>query len=149
MMEDKAMEEKEGTRDFFIETLAKTGWQYEIDEEGDVYFNYQGENFVVGSDNTAINIHIYDICWGHVELYDTDGVERLKKAVNESNITNNVTTFYIVNEAGSNVEVHSKSTIIFIPEIPNIVDYLCAWLNEFFKAHRTVHVEMAKLKEAK
>ena len=45
------------------------------------------------------------------------------------------------------MDVHSKSTILFIPQIPDIGDYLRLELNEFFGAHRFVGNEMAKLRE--
>jgi len=152
-MEEIIMEEKKGTRDLFLETLTTIGCQYEIEEdengeEGDIRFGYQGEYFVVRASNKAKFIQIYDTHWGHVELYDIDEFARLKKAINESNIRNSVTTVYTINEAGSNVDVHCKSVILFIPEIPDIADYLRLELNEYFRVHETVNMEMAKQREA-
>ena len=82
-----------------------------------------------------------------MELYDIDEFARLKKAINESNIRNSVTTVYTIDEAGSNVDVHSKSVILFVPEIPNIADYLRLELGEYFRVHETINVEMAKQRE--
>ena len=146
---DKDMEEKKGTRDLFLETLTKIGCQYEIDEgeDDDIRFGYQGEYFVVRASNSNRFIHIYDTHWGHVELYDIDEFARLKKAINGSNLNNSVTTVYTIDEAGSNVDVHCKSIILFIPQIPNLEDYLRLELNEFFRAHQYVGNEMTKLRE--
>ena len=143
------MEEKKGTRDLFLETLTKIGCQYEIDEgeDDDIRFGYQGEYFVVRASNSNRFIHIYDTHWGHVELYDIDEFARLKKAINGSNLNNSVTTVYTIDEAGSNVDVHCKSIILFIPQIPNLEDYLRLELNEFFRAHQYVGNEMTKLRE--
>ena len=145
-------EEKMGTRELFMETLTKMGCQYEIgenegDEEGDIRFGYQGEYFAVRASNKNPFIQIYDTHWGHVELYDIDEFARLKKAINESNIRNSVTTVYTIDEAGSNVYVHCKSVILFIPEIPDIADYLRLELHEYFRVHETINLEMAKLRE--
>ena len=144
---------KMGTRDFFLETLTKIGCQYVIEEdenveEGDIRFGYQGEYFVVRASNKTHYIQIYDTHWGHVELYDVDEFARLKKAINESNIRNSVTTIYTIDEAGSNVDVHCKSVILFVPEIPNIADYLRLELSEYFRVHETINLEMAKQREA-
>ena len=144
---------KMGTRDLFLETLTKIGCQYEIEEdenveEGDIRFGYQGEYFVVRASNKTHYIQIYDTHWGHVELYDIDEFARLKKAINESNIRNSVTTIYTIDEAGSNVDVHCKSVILFVPEIPNIADYLRLELSEYFRVHETINIEMAKQREA-
>jgi len=140
--------DNKGTRDLFLETLTKIGCQYELAEEGDdINFGYQGEYFVVRTSNENRYIQIYDTHWGHVELYDVDEFTRLKKVINESNINNSVTTVYTVDEAGNNVDVHSKSTILFIPTIPEIDDYLKLELNEFFRVHQYVKLEMAKLRD--
>jgi hypothetical protein len=144
---------KMGTRDLFLETLTKIGCQYVIEEdenveEGDIRFGYQGEYFVVRASNKTHYIQIYDTHWGHVELYDVDEFARLKKAINESNIRNSVTTIYTIDEAGSNVDVHCKSVILFVPEIPNIADYLRLELSEYFRVHETINMEMTKQREA-
>ena len=148
-MENNVTKEKKGTRDLFLETLTKIGCQYEIGdgENGDINFGYQGEYFVVRASNEARYIQIYDTHWGHVELYDIDEFSRLKKAINESNLRNSVTAVYTIDEAGNNVNVHCKSVIPFIPEIPDIADYLRIELNEYFRVHETINMEMAKQRE--
>lgn len=152
-VDDRMHEDNEnvkGTRDLFLETLTKIGCQYELAEEVDddrIFFAYQGENFFVSARNDLRYIHIYDTHWGHVELYDIDEFARLKKVINGSNLNNSVVTVYTVDEEGKNVDVHSKSTILFIPQIPDIENYLRLELNEFFNAHRYVSNEMAKLRE--
>ena len=145
------MENNKGTRDLFLETLTKIGCQYEFaKDEGDerIFFAYQGEHFFVNASNEAWYIQIYDTHWGHVELYDIDEFSRLKKAVNGSNLNNSVMTVYTVDEARNSVDVHCKSTILFVPQIPRIEDYLRLELNEFFHAHQYVGNEMARLRES-
>lgn len=148
-MENKNLEERKGTRDLFLETLTKIGCQYEIGEgeDGDINFGYQGEYFVVRANNSNRYIQIYDTHWGHVELYNIDEFARLKKAINESNLRNSVTSVYTIDEAGNNVDVHCKSVILFTQEIPDIVDYLRMELSEYFRAHETINMEMAKQRE--
>lgn len=144
------MEEQKGTRDLFMETLTKIGCQYELSDEVDddrIFFAYQGEHFFVNAKNDWRYIQIWDTHWGHVELYDIDEFTRLKKAVNGANLNNSVTTVYTIDEAGSNVDVHCKSIILFVPQIPDIENYLRLELNEFFRAHQYVGNEMAKLRE--
>ena len=146
------MENNKGTRDLFLETLTKIGCQYEFaKDEGDdrIFFAYQGEHFFVNASNEAWYIQIYDTHWGHVELYDIDEFSRLKKAINGSNLNNSVITIYTIDETGNNVDVHCKSTILFVPQIPRIEDYLRLELNEFFRAHQYVGNEMARLRESK
>ena len=144
------MDNNIGTRDLFLSTLTKIGCQYQFsDEEGDdrIFFAYQGEHFFVNAQNNLRYIQIFDTPWGHVELYDVDDFARLKKAINGSNLNNSVITIYTIDEDAKSVDVHSKSTILVIPQIPEIEDYLRLELNEFFGAHRYVGNEMAKLRE--
>lgn len=142
--------EKKGARDLLLETLTKIGCQYKVGEEEDdnrIYFAYQGEHFFVNASNDAWYIQIFDTNWGHVELYDIDEFARLKKAINESNLANAVMTVYTIDETGSNVYVHCKSTILFVPQIPHIEAYLKTELDAFFHAHHSVGNEMARLRE--
>jgi len=140
-----------GTKDLLLATLTKIGCQYELAEKEDdnsIYFAYQGENFVVDASNENNYIRIWDTHWGHVELYDVDELSRLKKAINNSNLNTGVTTVYTIDEVGHNVDVHCKSVVLFIEQIPDIENYLRVELNEFFRAHQYVSNEMVKQREA-
>lgn len=140
-----------GTKDLFLATLTKIGCLYELAEKEDdnsIYFAYQGENFVVDASNENNYIRIWDTHWGHVELYDVDELSRLKKAINNSNLNTGVTTVYTIDEVGHNVDVHCKSVVLFIEQIPDIENYLRVELNEFFRAHQYVGNEMVKQRES-
>lgn len=143
------MDQTKGTRDLFVEMLTKIGCQYELGEDDDdrIYFAYQGEHFFVNAKNDWRYIQIWDTHWGHVELYDIDEFTRLKKAINGSNLNNSVTTVYTIDEDGKNVDAHCKSVILFVPQIPDLEDYLRIELNEFFRAHQYIGNEMVKLRE--
>jgi predicted proteasome-type protease len=110
------------TRDLFIDTLTKIGCQYQLGEGEDnrIFFAYQGEHFFADTTNEIMYVHIWDTHWGHVELYDIDEVSRLRKAINTSNLNTAVSTVYTIDEAGSNIDVHSKATIPFISTMPNL-----------------------------
>lgn len=145
-------EKMKGTRDLFLETLKKIGCQYELSEEDGedsdkIVFFYQGETFVASANNEGMYVHIWDFQWEHVELYDIDEFSRLRKAINISNKECATTTVFSIDEAGGTVNVHCKAVILFFEHIPNIEDYLRVELNDFFRAHHTVTLEMAKLRE--
>lgn len=140
---------KRNTRDFFLGTLTKIGCQYEIDEDNDtIIFAYQGEYFQVYARDESPFVTLYDTHWAHIELCDIDEFARLQKAINQSNINNSVITVYTIDEAGGNVDVHCKSVVLFIPELPNIADYLRLELGEFFRVHNSISAEMEKLRKA-
>jgi hypothetical protein len=138
-----------GTRELFMETLTKIGCQYEMGD-GDnnrIYFAYQGEYFVADACDEMSYVHLWDTHWAHVELYDVDELSRLKKAINLSNLNCAATTVYTIDEAGGNVDVHCKSTILFVPQIPELDNYLRGELNDFFRAHQYIGNEMVKQRE--
>ena len=138
-----------GTRDLFLDTLTKMGCQYQLGEGEDnrIFFAYQGENFFADTSNNIFYVHLWDTHWGYVELYDIDEVSRLRKAINISNLNTSITTVYTVDDAGNNMDVHSKTSIAFISSMPHLEDYLKAILNDFFRAHQMVGIEMQKLRE--
>ena len=148
LVEVKDDEESKDTRDLFLETLTKIGCQYEIDQdEGYIYFAYQGENFVASTTNDDRYVRLWDSFWGHVELYNVEEFSRLRKAVNHANLNCSTMTIYTINEEEQKVDVHCKSAIPFMSEMPDLEDYLRKELGDFFNAHHLVGSEMAKLRE--
>lgn len=142
------METPKGTRDLFLETLTKIGCQYKLGEDEDdkdsIYFAYQGENFVARIYDDGKFVHIWDTYWLQVELYDIDEFSRLRKAINTSNLNSSVTTVFTIDEAGKHVDVHCKTVTVFIPEMPEIENYLRVIMTGFFEAHRFVSNEITK-----
>lgn len=146
---DVSEKEETGTRSLFLDALAKIGCQYKFGEGDDtrIFFDYQGEHFFADMNNDSIYVHIWDIHWGHVELYDIDEVSRLRKAINDSNINTTVITVFTIDDENKTMDVHSKSTIPFVSLMPYLENYLRTELDEFFRVHQTVGAEMHKLRE--
>ena len=139
---------KYNTRGLFIEILKKIGCQYEIDKEDNrILFAYQGEHFVAETTEEGLYVHIWDTHWGHVELYDIDEFTRLRKAINTANLNCATMTVYTIDEDAKTVDVHCKSTFPFLPQMPDLGNYLRGELNGFFRAHQLVGNEMTKLRE--
>lgn len=136
-------------RELFLETLTNIGCQYKLGEGEDtrIFFDYQGEHFFADMNDDSMYVHIWDIHWGHVELYDIDEVSRLRKAINNSNLNTTVITVFTIDEDAKTMDVHCKTTIPFIASIPHLENYLRVELNEFFLAHQAVGAEMHKLRE--
>lgn len=137
------------TRELFLDTLERIGCQYQLGEGEDtrIFFTYQGEHFFADMKEDSIYVHIWDTHWEQVELYDIDEMSRLRKAINTSNMNSAVTTFYTVDDDAKTMNVHAKSTITFMCNIPLLENYLRTELNEFFHAHQIVGIEIHKLRE--
>lgn len=135
-----------GTRELLMDTLKRWGCQYSVDENDRIVFKYQGENFVAYTSNKSRMIHIWDYLWYEHDLYDIEGLSRLKRAINEANANSSVTTIYHIDETEGKVNVHSHRMFLLIPQIPEIENYLHTMLDEFFHVHQHVISMVEKLK---
>lgn len=144
-----ACEQQNRTKDLFLQTLTKMGCQYDIDDEDNdlIHFAYQGEYFCANSKNDCDYIRLCDYRWMWVSLDDIDEVSRLRKAINEANWKNSVTTLYSIDDAEMKMYVHCKEIIFFNHQILDPEDYLRIEFHEFFHAHRLVEIEMDELRK--
>ena len=58
----------------------------------------------------------------------------------------NGTVLYTIHQESEQIGVHTKKSVLFIPQIPNIDGYLVSVLNEFFRTQRLVVTEIEKMK---
>ena len=144
------MEENQNisTRDLCVEILRKLNCDVQFDEENEynMYFTYQGENFSVDTWENGLMITIWDTWWGTVDLDDLDDVSRVRKAINNINVRQNLTLMYSVDEKGQKFAVHTKRQCLLIPQIPQIENYMAAMLTDFFDVQRSFKEEYDRLR---
>lgn len=144
------MEENQNlsTRDLCAEVLRKLNCDVQFDEENEynMYFTYQGENFSVDTWENGLMITIWDTWWGTVDLDDLDDVSRVRKAINNINVRQNLTLVYSIDEKGQKFAVHTKRQCLLIPQIPQIENYMSAMLTGFFDVQRSFKEEYDRLR---
>ena len=144
------MEENQNisTRDLCAEVLRKLNCDVQFDEENEynMYFTYQGENFSVDTWENGLMITIWDTWWGTVDLDDLDDVSRVRKAINNINVRQNLTLMYFIDEKGQKFAVHTKRQCLLIPQIPQIENYMAAMLTGFFDVQRSFKEEYDRLR---
>lgn len=144
------MEENQNlsTRDLCAEVLRKLNCDVQFDEENEynMYFTYQGENFSVDTWENGLMITIWDTWWGTVDLDDLDDVSRVRKAINNINVRQNLTLMYSIDEKGQKFAVHTKRQCLLIPQIPQIENYMAAMLTDFFDVQRSFKEEYDRLR---
>ena len=145
---DKAIDAEDNkTRNLLIKTLMNIGCQSEENKEtGRIRFIYQGECFSIDAENESPFITIWDTYWARISLANLE-INKLKDAINETNISMRPTIFYSIEKEESEVCLHCKYLMPFIIEIPDINNYLQANLNNFFIAHECLKVEFKNLDE--
>ena len=129
-------------KDLVKKCLKELGCPYKIDEDGDIDFYFQGENFVIVLREEHHYIDIMDYCWKKISLDDTEEVERLKHAINYANSNSSVTTTYFIDEETREIGVYGRTSILYRPTITNLKDYLSIRLHNFFLAHDLVNIDM-------
>ena len=139
---------KLSTRDLCAEVLRKLNCDVQFDEENEynMYFTYQGENFSVDTWENGLMITIWDTWWGTVDLDDLDDVSRVRKAINNINVRQNLTLMYSIDEKGQKFAVHTKRQCLLIPQIPQIENYMAAMLTGFFDVQRSFKEEYDRLR---
>lgn len=148
--EEPAYLDEKTTTELVLCTLRKIGCEPETEEQGDlrrVYFTYQGEKFAIECNDSCRFIVLYDTWWYQMSVYsDVEDIANLHKVINLANQHASVTVIHTVNQEIEEIGVHSRRNILFIPQIPEIDQYLVSVLNEFFKVQRYVVTELEKCK---
>lgn len=144
------MEENQNfsTRDLCAEVLRKLNCDVQFDEENEynMHFSYQGENFSVETWEDGLMITIWDTWWGTVDLDNLDDVSRVRKAINTINVRQGFTLMYSIDEKSKKFAVHTKRQCLLIPQIPQIENYMVAMLTGFFDAQRSFKEEYDRLR---
>lgn len=144
------MEENQNlsTRDLCAEVLRKLNCDVQFDDENEynMHFSYQGENFSVETWEDGLMITIWDTWWGTVDLDNLDDVSRVRKAINNINVRQGFTLMYSIDEKSQKFAVHTKRQCLLIPQIPQIENYMVAMLTGFFDAQRSFKEEYDRLR---
>lgn len=139
---------KLSTRDLCAEVLRKLNCDVQFDDENEynMHFSYQGENFSVETWEDGLMITIWDTWWGTVDLDNLDDVSRVRKAINNINVRQGFTLMYSIDEKSQKFAVHTKRQCLLIPQIPQIENYMVAMLTGFFDAQRSFKEEYDRLR---
>ena len=94
------------TKDIVITVLKKIGCQPEVNEEDQITFKYQGDDFYIASEDDNRFIMIWNPWWGSINT-DNEALPYLKEIINIVNINSLVTTVYMTDEDGKTIGIHS------------------------------------------
>ena len=77
--------------------------------------------------------------------FDIDEFARMRQVVNEINMKGSVSVFYSIADTDE-VAVHLKKNFLFVPQVPQLKDYLKLMFDSFFRTARTLDVEIEKMR---
>lgn len=133
------------TKELVIDTLKKLGCKPKEDDDGRLHFDYQEGHFVISYSDTSYRISIDFLFWYEFSTYDIDQFSRMQKAVNKANSRGTCNVYYAVNKETETVYLHSSISLLFVPQIPRLDDYLRAALRDLFKSRYLVYNEIKEI----
>ena len=142
-VEEMKMEERISTRQLVLKTIENIGSKPEYTEEGRIQFEYQGITFLMEAVNDCAFVNLI-WPWCHsFSKFDIDEYARVQKVVNDINARGVVSVFYGETDS-DDVAVHIRKNFLFVPQIPELDDYLRLMVESFFGIVRTLDVEIEK-----
>ena len=137
------MEKEIKTRELAISVLKDIGAELTDAGEERIQFEYQGITFLMDANDDCYFINII-WPWCHTfNKFDIDEFSRVQRVVNEINSYDSITVFYGISDS-DDVLLHMRKNLIFVPQIPQINEYLRSILRSFFQTTRTLDFEIEK-----
>lgn len=123
--------------DLWQRVLSELNVEARPDEEhpGRYLFDYQGGHFYVDIDKSAF-AEVYYAFIEELDLSDIDEVSLIRRAINEANFNACPTLVYSTNEEEDKMYVHMLQSVLLLPQIPQLKDYLQSRLTVFFQMQR-------------
>lgn len=139
------MEEVISTRQLALRIIGNICSEPQYTEEGRIQFEYQGITFLMEAVNDCAFVNLI-WPWCHsFSKFDIDEYARVQKVVNGMNAWGVVSVFYTETDS-DDVAVHLKKHFLFVPQIPDMEEYLRLIMDSFFRTVRMLDVEIEKCK---
>ena len=138
-----SMEETISTRQLALNTIESIGSEPQYTEDGRIQFEYQSVIFLMEATNECLFVNLI-WPWCHsFSKFDIDEFARVRQVVNKVNLQETVSVVYTISDS-DDVALHIKKNFLFVPQIPQIENYLKLILNGFFRTARTLELEIEK-----
>lgn len=132
----------EDTQQLLMDTLRELGCQPEIDERGNVNFRYQGESFYAISFGKFLRI--WDLPFMNINVLDTR-MPLMLEAINSVNREFGPVVIMREPDKDGDRSIASRMDFVFIPQLPNLPNYIESILSLFFDIKHKLHEEINKL----
>ena len=133
------------TKQLVVSVLKKIGCQPKENEEGNIVFKYQGDDFYIAAEEENRFIMIWNPWWGSISA-DNEAFPYLKEIINIVNINSLVTTMTMVDEEDEKtIGIHSRCHTYFSPNEGELEDHLKLLLDMFFDAHNAIKDNLNQL----
>jgi len=135
-----------GSADLFFETLDKMGCEYEVYKNQLYKFSWHDEVFVVELDNESSYATMWYPAWAVFDYEYEDTLWVVKNLINDLNMKNAMTIFYVINKKDHHFYLHTKTHFLLTRGTIDPQTYLEEILDEFLAIQHmfTAQLEVAQ-----
>lgn len=127
--------------------LKKLNCKCQENDDGTIFFEYQGESFWLSSSKDSSWVRVIDINWYNCSLDNLEEISCMQKAINSANAEQSCTAVYSIDKENNKMIVYSKADLLISTKLPGPDEYLYAWLSQFFQLKQKVVIEFEKEKQ--
>lgn len=143
-----APQAKPSTKELVISTLKKMGCNPEKNEDGNIGFMYQGDDFYLSLQEDVPFVMIWYPWWGTINT-DNPVLPYLKEIINAVNISSFITTVFMAeNEGDKEIGIHSHCHTFFTESALEPEEHLKLILDSFFDTRNAIKENIDKLGSA-
>lgn len=144
----KVLQAKPSTEELVISTLKKMGCNPEKNEDGNIGFMYQGDDFYLSLQEDVPFVMIWYPWWGTINT-DNPVLPYLKEIINAINISSFITTVFMAeNEGDKEIGIHSHCHTFFTESALEPEEHLKLVLDSFFDTRNAIKENIDKLGSA-
>lgn len=127
--------------------LEKLNCQYKEDDDGSLFFQYQGEHFWLQTSKESAWVRVIDLQWYDCSLDQLEEMSCMQKAINSINSGQICSAVYSIDKDEDKMIVYSKYDFVMASVIPSADQLLAAVLANFFRLKQAVVTEFEKEKQ--
>lgn len=135
---------EDSNREELFNILKGMGCQPSVNEDNNLGFSYQGENFLIMFN--GVFIRIWDLSWLSMKNTD-DSFTLLKDATNYANFSFGPTIVLHSPDENGNIIFSSRMDIPYSSNMNDGKGYIIALLDSFFGLKNSLHREISRLKD--
>ena len=136
-----------GTMVLLTETMKQLNLEVVFDEEDKdaVRTIFQGEHLIIRIENNKF-IEVRDLFWYEAPLDDLDNLSIIQKTLNWCNLNTTCRMIYSRNDEEKTINIHTLVTLLWIPEIPDLDQYLGATLMYMLQVKGVFYSTMERIR---
>lgn len=136
-------------RQLLESVLKRMELKFGYDEDNNVIFKIDGDFFRILTSDDGKFLFLQQIYWYEAPRGDIENLVLIKRAVNYLNRTTTIKYVYSYDEEQNTVNLHSMVDMLWVPEIPDLDQYLWVALRNLIESHQGFYNLMDQYRQEK